>query len=119
MCLSAPSLSSSASIRFAGCLADSHSLTLNRTFGLAPRGSLEKYALSNIQDLSAPLLFDFSVAEVGSLVRPEEGRTVNCEIFRATSVTSCYITSGGGDFCSGFFALKARACLLLGVEWMN
>lgn len=64
MCLSAPSLSSSASIRFAGCLADSHSLTLNRTFGLAPRGSLEKYALSNIQDLSAPLLFDFSVAEV-------------------------------------------------------
>ncbi|EBA27464.1 hypothetical protein KXW98_009029 [Aspergillus fumigatus] len=64
MCLSAPSLSSSASLRFAGCLADSHPLTFNPTFGLAPPGSLEEYALSNIQDLSAPLLFDFSVAEV-------------------------------------------------------
>ncbi|RHZ74403.1 hypothetical protein CDV55_100405 [Aspergillus turcosus] len=64
MCLSAPSLSSSAFIRFAGSLANSSSLTLNPTFGLAPRGSLEKYALSNVQVLSAPLLFDFSVAEV-------------------------------------------------------
>lgn len=62
MCLSAPSLSSSAFIRFAGSLANSRSL--NQTFGLAPRGSLEKYALSNVQVLSAPLLFDFSVAEV-------------------------------------------------------
>ncbi|EAW09584.1 uncharacterized protein ACLA_037940 [Aspergillus clavatus NRRL 1] len=65
MCLSAPSLSSSAAlIRFTGCLANCPSLSVNPGFELALGETLVTPALSDTQVLSTSLLFDYSVAEV-------------------------------------------------------